>query len=36
MEVQRRYFSVVAMEMLSKCFGMKEPSSLEAFIPRQT
>jgi hypothetical protein len=36
MEVQRRYFSIVAMEMLSKSFGMKEPSSLEAIISRQS
>lgn len=36
MEVQRRYFSIVGMEMLSKCFGMKEPSSLEAMISRQS
>ena len=34
LEVQRRYFNVVAMEMLSKSFGMEQPSSLEALIPR--
>lgn len=34
MDVQRRYFNVVAMEMLSKSFGMEQPSSLEALIPR--
>jgi hypothetical protein len=36
MEVQRRYFSLVAIEMLSKSFGMKEPSSLETLISRQS
>lgn len=32
LEVQRRYFSVVSMEMLALTFGMKEPSSLEALL----
>lgn len=32
LEVQRRYFSIVTMEMISMTFGMKEPSSLEALL----
>jgi hypothetical protein len=32
LEVQRRYFSVVSMEMIAMTFGMKEPSSLEALL----
>jgi hypothetical protein len=36
LEVQRRYFNIVAIEMLSKQFGMKEPSSINALMKRQT
>ena len=34
-EVQRRYFNIVGVEMLSKSFGMKMPSALEALMERQ-
>lgn len=36
LEVQRRYFNIVSMEMLSRAFGMKQPSSLDALMKRQT
>ena len=36
LEVQRRYFTICGFEMLSKCFGMQEPSSLEALTSRKT
>lgn len=35
LEVQRRYYSICGFEMLSKSFGMKEPSSLEALVSRK-
>ena len=36
LEVQRRYFNIVSVEMLSKQFGMQQPSSLDALMHRQT
>ena len=36
LEVQRRYFNIVAIEMLCKQFGMKETSSINAVMKRQT
>ena len=35
-EVGRRYFNIICMEMLSRAFGMKQPSSLDACMKRQT
>ena len=34
LEVQRRYFNIVAIEMLSKQYGMKVPSSINACMNR--
>lgn len=36
LEVQRRYFNVVGIEMLSKQFGMKVPSSINETMNRMT
>jgi hypothetical protein len=36
LEVQRRYFNIVSVEMLSKQFGMQQPSSLDALMHRHT
>ena len=36
LEVQRRYFNICGFEMLSKCFGMQEPSALEALTNKKT
>jgi type IV secretory pathway TrbF-like protein len=36
LEVQRRYFNIVSVEMLSKSFGMKQPSSMDTLMDRNT
>jgi hypothetical protein len=36
LEVQRRYFNIVAIEMLSRQFGMKVPSSINESMNRMT
>lgn len=36
LECQRRYFTICGFEMLSKTFGMQEPSALEALTSRKT